>query len=193
MRLTAGSQDQLPPPNEACIVFTTYAMVTMTADSSVRRAVRERFPSGFIGFFVLCDPYHISTSAHHHDLIASPTHHLITSLTRHLIISSHWSTVHQSAANAMKLEALRSRSWGLMLLDETHQLVAKTYKQVLEFAPAHCHLGLTATVGRHCCLYCCRDVVRTWCRLVTSAYCASCLRYGLWVVGEWATEGTACA
>lgn len=52
----------------------------------------------------------------------------------------------QSEANASKLEALRSRTWGLMLLDETHQLVAKTYKQVLEFAPAHCHLGLTATV-----------------------------------------------
>lgn len=40
VRLTAGSTDQMPPSNEACIVFTTYAMVTMTADTSKRRAVR---------------------------------------------------------------------------------------------------------------------------------------------------------
>ena len=116
VRLTSGSEDQLPPDNEACIVFTTFAMVTMDIDATnKRRPVRWRATlSTTVYWACVLDPV------------------LLPRL--------------QSAANEKKLRALQSRTWGLMIVDETHQLVAKTYKQVLKFAPAHCHLGLTATV-----------------------------------------------
>jgi DNA excision repair protein ERCC-3 len=51
-----------------------------------------------------------------------------------------------AAETVARLREIESREWGLMLLDETHQVVANTFRRVL-FLSAHCRLGLTATVS----------------------------------------------
>ncbi len=50
-----------------------------------------------------------------------------------------------AAETVARLREIESREWGLMVLDETHQVVAETFRQVL-YLSAHCRLGLTATV-----------------------------------------------
>lgn len=53
----------------------------------------------------------------------------------------------RSEATDAIMRQIAGREWGLMLLDETHQVVAKTFKRVL-LLKAHCKLGLTATLVR---------------------------------------------
>jgi len=46
------------------------------------------------------------------------------------------------------LEEMRSREWGLILLDEVHVVPANMFRKVLGVIKAHCKLGLTATLVR---------------------------------------------
>ncbi|OXB55099.1 hypothetical protein ASZ78_004933 [Callipepla squamata] len=46
------------------------------------------------------------------------------------------------------MEWLKSREWGLMILDEVHTIPAKMFRRVLTIVQAHCKLGLTATLVR---------------------------------------------
>lgn len=46
------------------------------------------------------------------------------------------------------LESIRSREWGLMLLDEVHVVPAAMFRKVVGITKAHCKLGLTATLVR---------------------------------------------
>lgn len=46
------------------------------------------------------------------------------------------------------LRWVRSREWGLMILDEVHVVPAKTFRAVTDGVRAHCKLGLTATLLR---------------------------------------------
>ena len=54
----------------------------------------------------------------------------------------------RSYAAKQQMDFLRSTEWGLMILDEAHVLPAETFRQVLRNVPAHCKLGLTATLLR---------------------------------------------
>ncbi|KAJ9452893.1 TFIIH basal transcription factor complex helicase repB subunit [Diplonema papillatum] len=46
------------------------------------------------------------------------------------------------------IEALRSKEWGLMLMDEVHVAPADTFRMILNRVRAHCIIGLTATLLR---------------------------------------------
>jgi DNA excision repair protein ERCC-3 len=46
------------------------------------------------------------------------------------------------------IEAIRSREWGLLVLDEVHVAPAKMFSRVLNIVNAHAKLGLTATLVR---------------------------------------------
>ena len=85
IKLTAKSKAQLPPADTACVVLTTYSMVTAGGERATE--------------------------------------------TRQI------------------LDAIRTREWGIMLLDEVHQVAARTFEKVLNLQ-AHCRLGLTATLVR---------------------------------------------
>ena len=53
------------------------------------------------------------------------------------------------AYDAQKMmDFIKSREWGLLLLDEVHVVPAEIFKKVLTIAAAHCKLGLTATLVR---------------------------------------------
>eukprot|EP00186_Timspurckia_oligopyrenoides_P004765 CAMPEP_0182443506 /NCGR_PEP_ID=MMETSP1172-20130603/2223_1 /TAXON_ID=708627 /ORGANISM="Timspurckia oligopyrenoides, Strain CCMP3278" /LENGTH=909 /DNA_ID=CAMNT_0024638811 /DNA_START=55 /DNA_END=2784 /DNA_ORIENTATION=+ len=53
------------------------------------------------------------------------------------------------APETMKLlEELKTREWGLILLDEVHVVPANVFRRVLGVVKAHCKLGLTATLLR---------------------------------------------
>ena len=83
---TSEHKELLPPPTEACVVISTYSM--------------------------------ISYSGRRGDLTAS------------------------------MIEQVKSREWGLMLLDEVHVAPAQMFRRVLQVCSAHCKLGLTATLVR---------------------------------------------
>jgi len=46
------------------------------------------------------------------------------------------------------MDAISSREWGLMLMDEVHVVPAKMFRRVVGSVKAHCRLGLTATLVR---------------------------------------------
>jgi DNA excision repair protein ERCC-3 len=46
------------------------------------------------------------------------------------------------------MEAIRSREWGLLLLDEVHVVPAQMFRKVIGIVKSHCKLGLTATLVR---------------------------------------------
>ncbi|EGD82528.1 hypothetical protein PTSG_03178 [Salpingoeca rosetta] len=46
------------------------------------------------------------------------------------------------------IEWITGRSWGIMILDEVQTVPAKTFRELLTRIPAHCKLGLTATLVR---------------------------------------------
>jgi len=46
------------------------------------------------------------------------------------------------------INQVKSREWGLMILDEVHVVPAATFRKVLGVCNAHCKLGLTATLVR---------------------------------------------
>jgi len=46
------------------------------------------------------------------------------------------------------MEELRKQEWGLLLLDEVHVVPATMFRKVISVTPAHCKLGLTATLVR---------------------------------------------
>jgi len=46
------------------------------------------------------------------------------------------------------MDAIASRDWGLMLMDEVHVVPAKMFRRVVGSVKAHCRLGLTATLVR---------------------------------------------
>lgn len=46
------------------------------------------------------------------------------------------------------LDELKSREWGLLLLDEVHVVPANVFRRVIGVIKAHCKLGLTATLLR---------------------------------------------
>jgi DNA excision repair protein ERCC-3 len=53
------------------------------------------------------------------------------------------------AYDAQKIiEFIQSIEWGLIVLDEVHVVPADMFRKVLTIAPAHCKLGLTATLVR---------------------------------------------
>ena len=46
------------------------------------------------------------------------------------------------------IKQIRNTEWGLLILDEVHQVPARTFRRVLSTCKAHCKLGLTATLVR---------------------------------------------
>merc|ERR1711933_60220 len=46
------------------------------------------------------------------------------------------------------MDQIKSRDWGLIILDEVHMFPAKKYRTVIGTVKAHCKLGLTATLVR---------------------------------------------
>jgi DNA excision repair protein ERCC-3 len=54
----------------------------------------------------------------------------------------------RSDKSAEVMEAIRSREWGLLLMDEVHVVPAKMFRRVIGSVKAHCRLGLTATLVR---------------------------------------------
>ena len=54
----------------------------------------------------------------------------------------------RSDASEAIVSTIRSREWGLMILDEVHVVPANTFRRVLSVCKAHCKLGLTATLVR---------------------------------------------
>lgn len=46
------------------------------------------------------------------------------------------------------IESIKSREWGLMILDEVHVAPASKFRTVLHLVNAHCKMGLTATLVR---------------------------------------------
>lgn len=46
------------------------------------------------------------------------------------------------------MDQIRSREWGMILLDEVHVVPAQMFRTVISIAKAHCKLGLTATLVR---------------------------------------------
>lgn len=54
----------------------------------------------------------------------------------------------RSADGQKMMDAISSREWGLIVLDEVHVAPAKMFRRVLDLVNAHCKLGLTATLVR---------------------------------------------
>ncbi|KAL3800007.1 hypothetical protein ACHAWO_004685 [Cyclotella atomus] len=54
----------------------------------------------------------------------------------------------RSDKSAEVMNAIRSREWGLLLMDEVHVVPAKMFRRVIGSVKAHCRLGLTATLVR---------------------------------------------
>ena len=54
----------------------------------------------------------------------------------------------RSENSARAMRQISSAEWGLLILDEVHQAPARTFRRVLSACPAHCKLGLTATLVR---------------------------------------------
>ena len=53
------------------------------------------------------------------------------------------------AYDAQKIiEFMQGIEWGLIVLDEVHVVPADMFRKALTIAPAHCKLGLTATLVR---------------------------------------------
>nr|GMD60255.1 DNA repair helicase XPB1 [Ipomoea batatas] len=50
--------------------------------------------------------------------------------------------------NAKKLEDVRAREWGLLLMDEVHVVPAHMFQKVISLTKSHFKLGLTATLVR---------------------------------------------
>eukprot|EP00815_Leptocylindrus_aporus_P005695 CAMPEP_0116053682 /NCGR_PEP_ID=MMETSP0322-20121206/2345_1 /TAXON_ID=163516 /ORGANISM="Leptocylindrus danicus var. apora, Strain B651" /LENGTH=763 /DNA_ID=CAMNT_0003536917 /DNA_START=210 /DNA_END=2502 /DNA_ORIENTATION=+ len=46
------------------------------------------------------------------------------------------------------MDIIKSREWGLLLMDEVHVVPAKMFRRVISSVKAHCRLGLTATLVR---------------------------------------------
>ncbi|EFJ20937.1 hypothetical protein SELMODRAFT_418040 [Selaginella moellendorffii] len=46
------------------------------------------------------------------------------------------------------IELIRSREWGLLLMDEVHVVPAHMFRKVISITKSHCKLGLTATLVR---------------------------------------------
>lgn len=43
---------------------------------------------------------------------------------------------------------IRSRDWGMLVLDEVHVFTARMFRRILRSVNSHCKLGLTATLVR---------------------------------------------
>jgi DNA excision repair protein ERCC-3 len=54
----------------------------------------------------------------------------------------------RSDKSAEVMRNIRSREWGLLLMDEVHVVPAKMFRRVIGSVKAHCRLGLTATLVR---------------------------------------------
>lgn len=54
----------------------------------------------------------------------------------------------RAAESQRMLDELKSREWGLLLLDEVHVVPANVFRRVIGVIKAHCKLGLTATLLR---------------------------------------------
>ena len=46
------------------------------------------------------------------------------------------------------MDFITKQEWGFILLDEVHVVPADMFRKVLTIIPAHCKLGLTATLVR---------------------------------------------
>jgi DNA excision repair protein ERCC-3 len=58
------------------------------------------------------------------------------------------STGRRSQRSKRILDDIKSREWGLLILDEVHVVPAKMFRRVLSITNTHCKLGLTATLVR---------------------------------------------
>lgn len=54
----------------------------------------------------------------------------------------------RSETSKAVMDAISSRDWGMMLMDEVHVVPAKMFRRVVGSVKAHCRLGLTATLVR---------------------------------------------
>ncbi|DBA93765.1 hypothetical protein WJX82_000412 [Trebouxia sp. C0006] len=54
----------------------------------------------------------------------------------------------RSEESARVMDQIRSREWGLLLMDEVHVVPAQMFRKVIGIVKAHCKLGLTATLVR---------------------------------------------
>lgn len=57
-------------------------------------------------------------------------------------------TGNRSEESRRIMDEIKSREWGLMLLDEVHVAPADSFRKVIGLVKAHCSLGLTATLLR---------------------------------------------
>lgn len=55
---------------------------------------------------------------------------------------------HRNELTTAVIEQIMNREWGLMIIDEVHEMAARTFSEVTEKAHAHARLGLTATLVR---------------------------------------------
>lgn len=55
---------------------------------------------------------------------------------------------HRSDESSRLYEHLKSREWGLLILDEVHVVPAQMFRKVLSMIASHCKLGLSATLVR---------------------------------------------
>lgn len=68
-----------------------------------------------------------------------------------VLITTYFMLTHSGVRNELTMkviEQIRNREWGLMIIDEVHEMAAKTFSKVTEEAKAHAKLGLTATLVR---------------------------------------------
>lgn len=68
-----------------------------------------------------------------------------------IVITTYTMMTHSGkrSAEAQKImDALESREWGLVILDEVHVVPAEVFRKVFIKAKAHCKMGLTATLVR---------------------------------------------
>lgn len=54
----------------------------------------------------------------------------------------------RSARSARAMAEIKQIEWGLLILDEVHQVPANTFRRVITACPSHTKLGLTATLVR---------------------------------------------
>lgn len=68
------------------------------------------------------------------------------------VTASTYSVISHSGKRATEsqrmLDEIKSREWGLLLLDEVHVVPANVFRKVVGVIKAHCKLGLTATLLR---------------------------------------------
>eukprot|EP00953_Heterococcus_sp_UTEX-ZZ885_P004306 2829-Heterococcus_DN1.PRE.1 len=91
----------------------------------------------------------LDRAVHSPSVIISGAKALIDDNAVDMLAYSAYTSVGRRAADVdLIIQQIKSREWGLMLLDEVHVVPAQMFRKVLSICNAHCKLGLTATLVR---------------------------------------------